>query len=133
MKKILILEDEISLCIQWQRALESCGFEVHTTHGAADALEIVGKMDIDLCIIDLFVHKDGAPVQDGGILFLGRFGIRHPARRKKARLIGVTGFFDSASSTGGVDYFASFDPDRVLQKPFSSDELVGAVKEVLKD
>jgi DNA-binding response OmpR family regulator len=116
--KVLLLEDELQMAKILTETLQSRGFAVNQYNNGRSGLEAIYKTSFDICIVDVMM-----PVMDGftfakelrktdktiPILFL-------TARSKDSDVIEGYG-------TGGNDY---------LKKPFSLEELILRIHELLK-
>ena len=127
-KTILILEDDVRLAMQWNRALTENGFIVYVTHGAIEAIKLFDTNEIDLCIVDFMVHEQGKPSPNGGLSFLGRLGA---AGRKKTKILGVSGMTHDYSAVNAEEFLLTFGAEDFLGKPFSADELLQQVRSML--
>lgn len=128
MNSILILEDDVLLAMQWSRALSSAGYSVYVTHGAVEADKVFYENKIDLCIVDFMVHVNGQPSPDGGVSFLGKLGANE---RKRTKILGVSGLNREFSAVNAEDYLLTFGAQRFLGKPFSDNELIDEVTQML--
>jgi len=119
-KKIMVVDDEPDLREAMQLLLESRGFEVVTAEGGAEALEQLGKEQVDLALIDYFmpemtgrdlaekIRADSA-LKDLKIAFL------------TVAVFGEVGKED-LTSLGALDY---------IQKPFDNEDLIQRVKKIV--
>ncbi len=113
--KILIADDEASICEVVQLYLEREGFEVYTAFDGEQALDIETSIRPDLLILDVMLPKlSGWDVcrsltRQVPVIFL---------TAKSAEFDKVTGF-----SLGADDY---------VTKPFSPKELVARIKAILR-
>ncbi|MCG9792135.1 sigma-54-dependent transcriptional regulator [Flavobacterium algicola] len=110
MRKILIIEDDISFCKLLEKFLTKNSFSVTTSFSADDARQMVKKETFDLILTDLRL-----PDTDG-ISLLGEFKQTHP----QVPIILMTGYSDvttavKAIKNGASDYISKpFNPDEVL-------------------
>jgi Response regulators consisting of a CheY-like receiver domain and a winged-helix DNA-binding domain len=113
MKKILIIEDEVSIAELQKDYLELSGFEVHIENeGNVGLLRAVNE-DFDLLILDLML-----PGKDG-------FEICKSVRKEKnTPIIMVSAKKDDIDKIRGLGLGA----DDYITKPFSPSELVARVK-----
>lgn len=128
MKKILILDDDVALTMQWQSALQRGGHEVFVAHNADDALNLFRSEQIDLCVIDFIIRENGVATANGGLMFLGNLDVRD---RKKTRILGVSGLKSGLPKFDPQKYLMTFGAENFLRKPFSDDELLLEVNEML--
>ncbi len=115
---ILVVEDEKAVRTLARRVLEKRGYRVFEAAGSAAAIEILEEAEspIDLLLTDVVM-----PGMNGKQL-VRRVRERHPG----VQILLMSGYDAEAVETGGTDV-----PGRLLQKPFSPDELDGAIREVL--
>jgi DNA-binding response OmpR family regulator len=119
-KRILIVEDEPSICQVCLRTLTAEGFEVDIAVNGAIAGKMIGEADYDLCLIDL-----RTPIMNGKQLYQYILD-NYPDFTGK--IIFTTGdVLDEklASMLKGADR-------PYLPKPFTPDELRSIVNETLK-
>jgi two-component system, cell cycle response regulator CpdR len=119
MARILIAEDEETLCAMCARALTGEGHEVKTAGDGGEALETLQREDgrFDLLLTDIRM-----PVMDGIALALA-------AARDfpELTILLMTGYADQRERAHGLDALIH----AVLAKPFSLTGLRGAVSEAL--
>jgi two-component system cell cycle response regulator CpdR len=119
MARILIAEDEETLCAMCARALASVGHDVATACDGSDALDLLKREDgrFDLMLTDIRM-----PIMDGIALSLA-------AARDYPDLtiLLMTGYADQRERAHGLDALIH----DVLPKPFSLAALRDAVNEAL--
>jgi two-component system, cell cycle response regulator CpdR len=119
MARILIAEDEATLCALCARALTLDGHEVKTACDGADALDMIERENgrFDLLLTDVRM-----PIMDGIALAL-------TAARDYAdlRILLMTGYADQRERAHGLDAIIH----DVLAKPFTVAVLRAAVNEAL--
>lgn len=125
---ILILEDDLQLAVQWRNALISKGYTLILSERARDALALFSNNPVDLCIIDFLVRVDGKPSPDGGLTFLGMLDA---SDRKKTKILGVSGMTGGYPAVNAENHFLNLGAHSFLGKPFTDDELVLRVEELL--
>jgi DNA-binding response OmpR family regulator len=116
--RLLLLEDELSLARVVRESLERQGFSVHHAVNGALGLAAFRREAFDLCVVDIMLP------QLDGLAFVTEIRRTHPelpvlfltAKSQPADV--VRGF-----EVGGNDY---------LRKPFSLDELVVRLRELLR-
>lgn len=118
MSKILVVDDQKTVCYSLQRFLESEGYEVHTTTSGKDALSFLNDAKPDLVIMDVRM-----PGMDG-IEVLEKIKQLHP----DVQVIMMTAFSTTEKAIqsiklGAYDY---------LIKPFDNDELLIRVRDAIK-
>lgn len=119
-RKILVVEDDASLCEWWQGSLEDAGYEVTTAREALDALEIVrqGTAPFELALIDLGLppHPKEPTV---GLELLRLLVLEVPA----IKIVVLTGQDEPAIAMTAIG-LGAFD---FLNKPVSSQRLQEAL------
>jgi two-component system, cell cycle response regulator CpdR len=119
MARVLIAEDEESLCAMCARALASAGHDVKTACDGSEALETLKRENgrFDLLLTDIRM-----PIMDGIALALA------VARDfPELTILLMTGYADQRERAHGLDALIH----DVIQKPFSLAALRGAVNEAL--
>ncbi|HYO64960.1 MAG TPA: response regulator [Archangium sp.] len=113
MSRILIVEDEEVLTDSLQDILEGEGHQVFTARNGLDALDTLGREQLDLVLLDLML-----PLVNG-------LEVLETLRREapSTAVIVVTSCGREALKGQSVQGF--------LRKPFSLEALLGAVKSVL--
>jgi CheY-like chemotaxis protein len=119
MARILIAEDEEALRGLGARARAADGPETTTPAAGSEALETLKREDGEF---DLLVTDVKMPVMDGIALALAT-GRDHP----DVGILLMTGYADQRERAQGLDALI-YD---VIAKPFSVDQIKGAVKEAL--
>ena len=120
-QKILVVEDEPSICQVCLRTLTAQGFEVDIAVNGAIAEKMLGEKDYDLCLIDL-----RTPIMNGKQLYQ-LIQEKHP--RYIDKVVFTTGDvlgdrLEALLGDAKVPY---------LPKPFTPGELIAVVKEALGD
>jgi two-component system, cell cycle response regulator CpdR len=117
--RILIAEDEETLCAMCARALSSAGHEVKTACDGSDALDVLQR---EKGCFDLLLTDIRMPIMDGIALSL-------TAARDYPDLtiLLMTGYADQRERASGLDAIVH----DVIAKPFTLDVLRGAVDEAL--
>jgi len=119
--RILVVDDRPDLRLSFLFMLEACGFDVAEAADGGEVLRFLERQPIDVVLTDL--HMPGLDGLDL-IAHLARFGTRRP------RIIAMTGSERSAG-LAGAKAAELLGADRVLMKPFTKDQLVGLIHEVL--
>ncbi len=119
MARILIAEDEETLCAMCARALSSAGHEVKTACDGSDALDVLQR---EKGCFDLLLTDIRMPIMDGIALSL-------TAARDYPDLtiLLMTGYADQRERASGLDAIVH----DVIAKPFTLAVLRGAVDEAL--
>jgi two-component system cell cycle response regulator CpdR len=119
MAKILIAEDNDDLRGLVARALSDDGHEVIEAADGAAALKALRRCDGE---IDLLLTDVKMPVMDGVALALAA-GRSHP----EMAIMLMTGYADQRERAHGLDALVH----DVITKPFSMEQIKGAVREAL--
>ena len=119
-KRILVVEDEPSICQVCQRVLIGEGFEVDIAVNGKVAQEMLGKKDYDLCLIDI-----RTPVMNGKELYQW---IKEKYPELVSRVIFTTGDVMGGDTQG----FLEQSGQPFLPKPFTPDELKTIIRETLR-
>jgi len=119
MARILIAEDDETIRRLVMRALGEEGHELTTAQDGAQALDVLKKHDggFDLLLADVKM-----PVMDGVALAMAA-GRDHP----DIPIMLMTGYADQRERAHGLDALVH----DVIAKPFSVDQIKGAVREAL--
>jgi DNA-binding NtrC family response regulator len=117
--KILIIDDEAIVRISCKKCLLPEGYDVDSAENGIEGLRLVESNAYDLILTDLKM-----PDMDG-IEFLAKIKETHP----NARVIMITGYSttehaEQAMRSGAYNY---------IEKPFTPETLVKAVKDALSD
>ena len=119
MAKILVAEDDDTLRDLVVRALNDDGHELTMATDGAAALEALNRQNSKF---DLLLTDVKMPVMDGIALALAA-GRDHP----DVAIMLMTGFADQRERAHGLDALVH----DVIAKPFSIDQIKGAVREAL--
>jgi CheY-like chemotaxis protein len=113
---VLVVDDEPSVLAVASRALEEAGYGVITAGNGQEALEVLKRRgDVAMVLSDVLM-----PVL-GGEELARRLAVEHPA----VRVLLTSGHPESPTHMEGLSHTP------LLQKPFSPDELLRAVRERL--
>jgi two-component system, cell cycle sensor histidine kinase and response regulator CckA len=112
---LLVVDDEPIVLHMMDRTLLDAGYEVHVAGGGPEAIALAGQLQrpLDLVVTDLRMDPIGG-AELAEVLF---------SRGLASRFLFVSGFGRAA------EYNEDFGP--LLAKPFSSEELLGAVSLLL--
>lgn len=120
MALILVVDDEPAVCNILRRTLERAGHEVLEAADGEAAMQVCGSRQVDLVITDLFMpNMDGLQLivklreESPGVKIIAISGSVYEGRPK---FLEIAGRMESVIT---------------LTKPFTPDELNGAVKESL--
>ena len=115
--KILVIDDDDTICSLFKDTLEETGYTVTTVNESSKGLELVKSQDYDLVFLDLKM-----PGMDGAELF------RHiRATNPKLPVTIITGYPDSDLMVTALSY----GPFGIMNKPFRSADIVTAVNNYL--
>ena len=118
MEHVLLIEDDPRIREIVERGLGARGFVVSSAPDGEAGLELAGKLDIDLVLLDLLLPGKG------GLAVLEELR----ALRPRLPVIAVTALDDAGSKIGGLDAGA----DDYSTKPFSVEELVARIRARLR-
>jgi len=115
---VLLVEDDVNLCLVIQDYLEMLGYSVISSHDGEEGLRLFKTRKPDLCILDVML-----PLQDG----------LHLAREIKKTNPDIPVIFLTAKSQK-EDVVAGFKTgcDDYIVKPFSSEELSLRIEAILR-
>lgn len=115
---VLLVEDDVNLCLVIQDYLEMLGYTVISSHDGEEGLMLFKTRNPDLCILDVML-----PLQDG----------LHLAREIKRERQDIPVIFLTAKNQK-EDVVAGFKTgcDDYIVKPFSSEELSLRIEAILR-
>lgn len=119
MKKILVIDDETIITISCERALIPEGYAVKSASSGEEGLQLMDKEPFDLILLDIKM-----PDMDG-IEVLKRI----KERWTDAKVIMITGYGSVETAVKSLKLGAF----NYIEKPFSPDTLLMAVKEAFKN
>lgn len=127
---VLILEDDLDLAKQWQRALESEGMHVSVASAVDSAVFYCKDRQFDIIIVDLFLRRpNDSIIPYGGLTLIGYLRSRLkglPEWGRSVPIIAVSG----AVKQNGYDALLSAEmqgANSSLRKPFRVKDLVAEV------
>ena len=115
---VLVVEDEVAVRRLIGRILEKGGYEVLTAGGVGEALELLKRIErpIEVLIVDVVMPGLASEVLSSHLR----------ERDPNVKVLHVSGHSDQVLARHGVD-----PTSRYLQKPFTKDELLARVKNLL--
>lgn len=119
MAKILLVEDSRTVNTLILNFLSQFGFEVQSCYAAEEAIGILEKDKFDLVITDLIM-----PGMDG-MEFIDH--VKQTLGATAPRIMAISGGSKATVSADTALECVQASADRVLQKPFSKDDLLNAV------
>ena len=135
MAQILLLEDEECYAQALSEALSGMGHKVVVSKNVSDALEEIGKYCFDLFIVDLFIKKVGGQAQLGGISLINHLKLNelgnNSQRSSCPPILAISGVFGHEETLIDPQFGRAIGADMLLAKPFSFNELLNAVSELL--
>ncbi|MCA3239679.1 MAG: response regulator [Rubrivivax sp.] len=121
LRRVLVVDDEPEVAELMREVLESAGFDVLTAESGAVALELLAGARFDAVVSDVRM-----PDLDGPALWQ-RLQAEHPALARRMLFVSGDTLSDAARQTLADTGAATLD------KPFTSTDLLGAVRAVLDD
>ena len=120
-KEILIVDDEPGVVVPIQFLMEQQGYKVIIANSGEDALALIYKYKPNLVLLDIMLPGiDGYEVCEI---------VRLNANYRDVNIVFLTAKGREAEIAKGLTLGA----DAYISKPFSNDELVAKVKELLED
>ncbi|MDH4423768.1 MULTISPECIES: response regulator transcription factor [Bacillus cereus group] len=116
MEKILIVEDDATISDLIKLNLKMVGYETQQAYDGAQALEIIGKEEFDLILLDVMLPK------------LDGFSIIGKIKHKDMPIIFLTAKASIVDKVQGLKMGA----DDYIVKPFESVELLARIEAVLR-
>lgn len=121
MAKILVVEDAPAVRLSVVDVLESLGLEVEEAENGRLAIAALERVPVDLVVTDVLM-----PDVDG-IEVIKAVRARHPG----VRVLAMSGGAPNLPAGYVLKMTEMFNADAVLYKPFTNDELRGAVSRLL--
>ena len=121
MQKILVVDDVAEIRLWLKLLLQKQGYEVVEADGGLKARTLLGKQNFDMIITDLQMPEFN------GIELIKEAKSSQP----KAKTLAMSGASGVNSAKFLLTEIAASGMDCCLQKPFSNDELLSTVKELL--
>ncbi len=118
MSTILVADDEKSMVEMLEIMLQREGYEVITAHSTDEAIEKIGKHELDLVISDMKIPKEG-----GGAV------LRASLQRERTRPVIMITAYASAESAVEAMKMGAYD---YITKPFDVEKLKLTVKNALE-
>lgn len=120
MSNILVVDDEPLICEMLEVVLTRAGHNVTIASDGVQAVELAGKLPLDLVVADIVMpEKDGLET-------IGELRKMHP----EIKIIAISG----GSRIGNFDFLAMAEKlgaNASFYKPLDNDELVQTIKECL--
>ena len=124
MKRVLVLEDEFALAVQWREKLEAAGHEVIHVSRAAEAIEVLDEGSVDVLISDILIRDtEKQLVMEGGFSVLSHINLN--VRPGPKRIV-VSGAHPSLNV---LRHAEALNAHVALAKPVDLDELLKAVND----
>jgi two-component system, OmpR family, response regulator len=121
MSRILTVDDEADICKLLKELLESDGHKVTVVHSGAQALHILEKETFDLLLVDFFMPGMN------GVQLCERIRNRLKLTEMKIAFVTVAQYNKDLNGTDLEALNVSY----LIQKPFSNNDLVDRVNELL--
>ena len=128
MKTVLIMEDQLELVGYWREALENAGYRVRHARRMEEASSFLEVDEIDLVVTDMLIRdEDNELVSSGGLTLLGYLNLNI---RISPKIIAVSGAHPDLHV---LQHAKSLGADRCIGKPFTPEELLTNVSELLSE
>jgi CheY-like chemotaxis protein len=122
--RILIVDDEETVCAAMRELLELKGYTVFEANNGVAGLKLCSDNELDLIILDL-----NMPRMDG-YLFMERLLERWEAEHRKFKLPQIL-VLTAVDKNTDLGLAKNLGASRFMNKPFRSSEFLGTVKELL--
>ena len=121
MKRILIIDDEPHILLMLKKMLEKAGYEIDLASNGVEGLDLFSKRPSDLVITDIIMpEKEGLET------------IRAMTRiLPELKIIAMSGG-GRLSASNYLETALIFGASKIIEKPFSQQQMVSAVKELLE-
>lgn len=121
MKRILIIDDEPHILLMLKKMLEKAGYEIDLASNGVEGLDLFSKRPSDLVITDIIMpEKEGLET------------IRAMKRiLPELKIIAMSGG-GRLSASNYLETALIFGAKKIIEKPFSQQQMVSAVKELLE-
>lgn len=120
MSHILLVDDDDSLRTMLRITLVRLGHEVREARNGREAMALYAQQPADLVLTDIIM-----PEQEG-VQMIGELRSKHPG----AKIVAMSGG-GRGSAAGYLKIAKAMGADRVLTKPFSNDEMIAVLAELL--
>jgi len=122
MARILVVDDEEQVRTLLLQMLEDVGYKVEVARSGFEAVKIHQKTPFDLIVTDIIMPDRG------GLETIMDIRAKDP----NVKIIAISGGLRSVPE-GFLGYARRFGAQRTLEKPFSRQELLGAVEQLLAE
>src|SRR5258705_3883670 len=119
--RILVVDDRPDVRLSFLYMLQSSGYEVAEAASGAAALEYLSKKRADVVLTDLYM-----PDMDG----LALMRVLNSRPQPRARIIAMSGT-THLGNEASMEAARVLGADAVLRKPFTREQLIGAIRFVL--
>ena len=122
MQKILIVDDEPHILLMLKKMLEPSGYEIDLAANGVEGIELFKKSAEDLVITDIIMpEKEGLET------------IREMRRIKPdLKIIAMSGG-GKVSADNYLEIARIFGASKIISKPFTKQEMITAVQELMQD
>ena len=128
MKTVLIMEDQLELASYWREFLEEAGYRVVHAPQMQDATSFLYVDEIDVIVTDMLIRDEDKELQaSGGLTLLSHINLHV---ENKPKIIAVSGAHPDLHV---LKHAASMGADHCICKPFTSDELLSVISDLLKE
>ena len=123
---ILIMEDQAELAAYWREDLEEAGYNVLHVSNFEEAVAVLEIRDVNVVVSDMLIRDDdNRPSKTGGLSLLSHLRLHSDPQPKT---IAVSGAHPQLNILRHAELLQA---DACIVKPFTSQELVEKVKELL--
>ncbi|MFK7810592.1 MAG: response regulator [Saprospiraceae bacterium] len=128
-QKILLVEDDYRLAMEWKNQLINKGFDVDNASNSEEALLLL-ENNYDCFIIDLFNVKHGEFLPNGGIKAIAAIRRYGDSYGKPSTIIAITGYYrhggDCVLSTGEI--VKNLGADYAFEKPIELSKIIAVIE-----
>ena len=126
MKTVLIMEDQHELASYWRESLEEAGYRVLHAINMKDAASFLDDDEIDVVVTDMLIHNEDKEIQPtGGLTLLGHINLHV---EKPPKIIAISGAHPDLHV---LKHAESMGADFCIYKPFTPDELISVISDLL--
>ena len=133
MAKVIILEDDAVLGPLLQASLEDFAHDVRLFTTAHEAIAGFEEEAADIVVADAIIVQDGKPAPEGGIVATSTIKSIAEARNHRVGVIAISGSHVKPGMSFILNTMEVVGADAALAKPFTPDELLTAIDQLLAE